>query len=272
MNIKNSLLALAMVAAVPSFAQDKINIQGPSGNIVAEIVKPEIKPGKKVPMVIVCHGFTGNKNEPLLRAISDSLKNEGIASIRFDFDGHGESGGKFEDMTVPKEVADAETVYNYVRALPYVSKIGMAGHSQGGVVTAMTAGELGHKDIKAVALLAPAAVLRDDAIRGTIMGKNYNPHDVPADGVPLWGGRRLGKDYILSAQTLPIYKIAEGYHGPALIIHGTYDTVVPYTYGERFHDIWKHSELDIIPGTDHGFSGHGAEVAGRVARFMKKHL
>ena len=204
--------------------------------------------------------------------ISDSLKGAGIASIRFDFDGHGRSGGKFEDMTVPKEISDAKTVYDYVRSLPYVSEIGMVGHSQGGVVTAMTAGELEDRDIRAIALLAPAAVLRDDALGGVIMGKTYNPHAVPDTGVPLWGGLTLGKQYIVTAQTLPIYKIAARYHGPALILHGTYDTVVPYTYGERFHDIWPESKMVLIPGVDHGFTGHDAQAAALVTDFMREHL
>lgn len=47
-----------------------------------------------------------------------------------------------------------------------------ASPSQGGVVTSMVAGELGAK--KAVAFMAPAAVLRDDAIRGNLFGFKYD--------------------------------------------------------------------------------------------------
>lgn len=272
MKLKSILLSAAFLCTIAVGAQEPVTIQGPNGKISAIVVKPEIKAEQKVPMVIICHGFTGNKNEPLLNAISDSLRNDGIASIRFDFDGHGQSDGKFEDMTVPKEIEDAKAVYDYVASLPYVSQVGIAGHSQGGVVASMTAGILTDKDIKAVALLAPAVVLRDDALRGMCMGKYYNPHDVPAEGVELWGGRVLGRDYIRSAQTLPIYATSAYYHGPALIVHGTYDVVVPYTYGERYHNMWDCSEYYPIDGADHGFSGHTAYVAGLVANFMNKEL
>ena len=260
------------MAAMTLSAQEKVDIPGPNGNLSAVIDCPQLSDGQKVPMVVVCHGFTGRKDDKFLETISDSLKAEGIASIRFDFDGHGHSGGRFEDMTVPKEIADAMTVLNYVHSLPYVSKVGMVGHSQGGVVTAMTAGTLGDQTVNAVALLAPAAVLRDDALRGTVMGRTYNPHDVPDTGIPLWGGLTLGKDYVLTAQTLPIYDTAKGYKGPAMIAHGTYDTVVPYTYGERFHELWPESELILMPEVDHGFSNHYAETAALVAKFMKEKL
>ena len=42
-------------------------------------------------------------------------------------------------MTIEKELADARTIWNYVQSLPYVSGIGLLGHSQGGVVASMTA-------------------------------------------------------------------------------------------------------------------------------------
>ena len=145
-------------------------------------------------MVIFCHGFSGTKDGPLFELVADTLQAHGIASIRFDFNGHGESEGEFKDMTVPNEIEDAKKVVEYVRDLKYVSTIAIGGHSQGGVVAAMTAGqlseELGEPAFKAVALMAPAAVLRDDAIRGNTMGKQYDPFD-PGEYVELWGGLKV---------------------------------------------------------------------------------
>lgn len=269
-------LAIAALAYAPTgaTAQDRVEIEGESGKLVALIQKPELKEGEKCPMVIMCHGFMGNKGGRLFEAIADSLQKEGIASIRFDFDGHGESDGKFVDMTVPKEINDAKCVYNYVLTLPYVNtnEIGILGHSQGGVVSAMTAGDLGAEKIKAAVLLAPAAVLREDALRGNTMGRAYNPHNVPEEGVKMFGDLVLGHDYIVTAQTLPIYETAAKYKGKGMVMHGTYDVVVPYTFGERFHYVWPGSELVLMPGVDHGFSGKETETAGMAATFFKSAL
>ena len=254
---------------------ETVFIDGHHGRLKALIQKPELQQGEKCPMVIFCHGFSGTKDGPLFELVADTLQAHGIASIRFDFNGHGESEGEFKDMTVPNEIEDAKKVVEYVRDLRYVSTIAIGGHSQGGVVAAMTAGqlseELGEPAFKAVALMAPAAVLRDDAIRGSTMGKQYDPFD-PGEYVELWGGLKLGGEYIRTSFSLPIYETAAKYQGPALIIHGNGDRVVPYTYGERFHQIWPKSELVIQEYFDHGFSQNVYRTTDIVADYLIKQL
>ena len=250
--------------------RERVTIDGDHGKLQAVIQKPDLKPGQQCPMVVFCHGFGGTKEGPLFELITDSLQKHGIASIRFDFNGHGESEGKFEDMTVPNEINDAKKVIEYVRDLRYVSKVALVGHSQGGVVASMTAGELG-SDISAVVLMAPAAVLRDDAIRGSTFGKQYNPLD-PPEYVELWGPQRLGRNYIKTAFSLPIYETAANYHGPALIIHGNGDRIVPYTYGLRFHQQWKGSEYVLQEYFDHGFSQNIYRTTDIVSDFLLRTL
>ena len=254
---------------------ETVFIDGHHGRLKALIQKPELQQGEKCPMVIFCHGFSGTKDGPLFELVADTLQAHGIASIRFDFNGHGESEGEFKDMTVPNEIEDAKKVVEYVRDLKYVSTIAIGGHSQGGVVAAMTAGqlseELGEPAFKAVALMAPAAVLRDDAIRGNTMGKQYDPFD-PGEYVELWGGLKLGGEYIRTSFSLPIYETAAKYQGPALIIHGNGDRVVPYTYGERFHQIWPKSELVIQEYFDHGFSQNVYRTTDIVSDYLIKQL
>jgi alpha/beta superfamily hydrolase/peroxiredoxin len=254
---------------------ESLFIDGDHGRLKAIIQKPNLKQGEQSPMVIFCHGFSGTKDGPMFELIADTLQAHGIASIRFDFNGHGESEGEFKDMTVPNEIEDAKKVVEFVRDLRYVSTLAIVGHSQGGVVAAMTAGqlseELGELVFKAVALMAPAAVLREDAIRGNTMGKQYDPFD-PGEYVELWGGLKLGGQYIRTAFSLPIYETAAKYQGPALIIHGNADRVVPYTYGERFHEIWPKSELVIQEYFDHGFSQNIYRTTDIVSDYLIKQL
>ena len=105
-------------------------IYGDHGRLDAVIQTPETQPGHKIPMVIICHGFTGNKDELLLRTLADSLERLGVGSIRFDFNGHGRSDGLFEQMTVPNEIVDTKHVLEYVEHLDYVNRIALAGHSE----------------------------------------------------------------------------------------------------------------------------------------------
>ena len=70
----------------------------------------------------------------------------------------------------------------------------------------------------------------------------------------LFGNQKLGREYIKTAFRLPIYETAARYKGPALVVHGTGDRVVPYTYGLRFHQQWKGSDYEELEAFDHGFS------------------
>ena len=261
-------LAVAVSLSVAAFGETiPVTIDGSAGKLSAVIQKPE---GDKLPLVMILHGFTGNKNEKLLRTLADALEAKGAASIRFDFNGHGGSEGDFINMTVLNEIEDAKQVYAYVRDLKWVDGVSIAGHSQGGVVSSMVAGELGVDDIKKVVLLAPAAVLRDDALRGDIMGFKYDAGNPPAEGVKIYGDYVLGRNYILTAQTLPIYETAAKFTGPACVIHGTGDRIVPYTYGERYNAGYKNGELHLLEGADHGFTGFEDEAAAIAVSFLTK--
>lgn len=58
----------------------------------------------KVPMVILLHGFCDDRNEInfVHNELSQRLCDAGIASVRFDMNGSGESDGRFEDMTISR--------------------------------------------------------------------------------------------------------------------------------------------------------------------------
>lgn len=117
----------------------------------------------KCPMVILMHGIFSSKNIVPIPALAKALAKEGIASICFDFGGHWKSEGKMEHMTVGKEIEDALAMWEYAKSLPYVSKIGLLGHSQGGVVASMTAGILASRGESpaALVLVAPGSVIQD---------------------------------------------------------------------------------------------------------------
>ena len=151
--------------------------------------------GEIYDMAIIFHGFTANRNTPLLKEIADELRDENIASVRFDFNGHGDSDGKFENMTVLNEIEDANAILNYVKTDPHVRNIYLVGHSQGGVVASMLAG-LYPDIIKKVVLLAPAATLKTDALNGSTQGVKYNPDHIP-DRLPFKDLTLGGFTYVL---------------------------------------------------------------------------
>ncbi|MCM1140084.1 MAG: alpha/beta fold hydrolase [Muribaculum sp.] len=268
------LSALAMITSIFVNAQQSypVDIDGSVGKLAAHVQLPGTAKDDKCHLVIVCHGFTGNMDSPLLTDLANDLVDSGIGVVRFDFNGHGKSDGKFENMTVLNEIEDLKRVIDWTRNQDFTEDISLAGHSQGGVVTSMVAGELGYSAIKSLAIMSAAAVLRDDALRGNTQGSIYDPWNVP-ELIPLHGGAlSLGRNYVLSAQTLSIYETAENYTGPVFILHGTHDTIVPYTYSERYKSVYKNAELKLMPGQDHSYTTETEEAALLVSDFLTKIL
>ncbi len=244
-----------------------VQIQGAVGNLEAELQIPALKPNEKCPLVIIMHGVFSNKEFQVLTEIADSLQSKGIASIRFDFNGHGESDGEFINMTVPSEVEDAKAVFNYCKTLDFVSDISLLGHSQGGVVTSLAAGEL--KDaVKSVVLLAPAAVMEDQVNAGMMMGITFDPENIP-EYITVYN-HKVGREYLATIKTLNIYEKASAYHGPVCIIHGKADRVVPYSYGEKYDEIYSNSTLHLMEGETHMFNKNQSQAAATAVDFLLK--
>lgn len=252
-------------------SSDTLRIDGAVGKLFTIIDHPA--GDAKVPLVIICHGFSGNCRTPFMTDLSKSIVAQGMATLRFDFNGHGRSEGEFKDMTVLNEIDDLKDVITWARKQSWVRDISLVGHSQGGVVVSMVSGELGDGIVKAEVLLAPAAVLRDDALRGNTMGAIYNPWDFKGDYIelphsPEAGALLLGKNYVETAIRLPIYETAANYGGPALIVQGTHDQIVPYTYAERYNEKIKNSELRLIPDENHVFTKTQKETSVLVADWL----
>lgn len=95
------------------------------------------------PSVILLHGFTGSRTSDhrLFPLLSRYLAARGVASLRFDFRGSGESHGDFSEMTVTREVEDTLAAFDYVRRQPGLDpqRVMLLGFSMGGLVAAQSA-------------------------------------------------------------------------------------------------------------------------------------
>ena len=193
----------------------------------------------KPPVVLLLHGFTGSRNELEIPAVKEGIfsraakawADKGVASLRIDFRGNGESEGKFQDMTMEGLIADAEAALDYLAASPEVDKDKMAivGWSMGGAVGASVAGRTEH-DLDSVALWAPgtnmgsalALLVGVDSMKAGLAAK-----DTPATLKLPWGAEvKLKAGFFESMYRIdPVAEIA-GYDGPLLVAVGSKDDVV----------------------------------------------
>ena len=256
--------------------EQKIDLAGPQGKISCTITLPQhFDPSTdSVPMVILMHGIFASKDWVPIPSFAKGLAKAGIASIRMDFNGHGKSGGRMQDMTIEKELTDARVVWDYVQTLPYVTQVGLLGHSQGGVIASMTAGRLAAEQEGSVpagiVLVAPGSVIKEACQGGKFFNARFDPQD-PPEYIRCWGIMKLGREYLLTTQQLDIFGTAAAYAGPVLLLHGDQDKIVPLWCSERYAETYgERATLRIIPGVNHTITSHRSEVVAYAVDFFRQ--
>ena len=251
----------------------KASIRGPQGEIAYKVTLPEgFDPTTdQCQMVILMHGIFSSKDFIPMPQLAKGLAKAGIASIRFDFDGHGKSDGRKQDMTIEKELADARAVWDYVQSLPYVNGVGLLGHSQGGVVASMAAGRLAAECTAplGVVLIAPGSVIKEACQGGKFFNARFDPKD-PPEYIRCWGLYKLGREYLVTTQQLDIYGTAAAYHGPVLLLHGDHDGIVPMWCSERYLEAYgSHATLKVVEGENHTITRRRKQVVGETVEFFR---
>lgn len=107
-------------------------------------------------------------------------------------------------------------------------------------------------------------------LQGNFPGAGEFDPNNPPEKLCLRNSYSLGREYIVTMQTLPIYETAAKYTGPVCIVYGTKDEGVPYSSIERYGEIYANSELHLIEGANHGYSGREDEVADIAVKFLKE--
>jgi pimeloyl-ACP methyl ester carboxylesterase len=222
-------------------------------------------------MVILMHGIFSSTDFIPMPQLAKGLAKAGIASIRFDFDGHGKSEGRKQDMTIGKELADARAVWDFVQSLSYVKGVGLLGHSQGGVVASMAAGRLASESTapSGVVLIAPGSVIKEACQGGKFFNARFDPKD-PPEYIRCWGLYKLGREYLVTTQQLDIYGTAAAYQGPVLLLHGDRDGIVPMWCSERYLEAYgPHATLKVVEGENHTITRRRKQVVAHTVEFFK---
>lgn len=231
-----------------------------------------IEDGETCPLIILMHGLMDSGEFELIRKQADSYKTVGYAVLAVDFNGHGRSDGKLIDMTVSRELHDAEAIFAYAKQLPFVSEIILIGHSQGGIIASITAARHS-EEINHLVLLAPAGALSDIMRAGSFFGQSFDPSNPPEKLMAF--DDYVGRDYIMDVLALDPYGMAEGYTGhPILLIGGSEDPLVNSEVIEEYGAIYRkpeyHNEVvyKVIDGAPHDFYGFEEQLSSMVLEFL----
>ena len=236
-------------------SEEKVSFKNKKGKKIVGILHTPKKEHihHKIPCVIICHGFTGFKEETHLVNLSKELEDYDIASLRCDFTNSGESEGSWENITITQEIEDLKSILDYVETLDYVdkNKIGVIGHSLGGLVSINIASK--DKRIKCLIGLAPAINLTSlhnlDKWKeqgylefGTFLNKH--------------GKIKINYSFIEDAEKYDSKETIKKLRIPFLILHGDKDEVIEL---KREKELYKNANepklLRIVKGANHIFKG-----------------
>lgn len=217
---------------------------------------------EKRPLIVMAHGF--NNTLEMNEAYANHLARLGFVVYRFDFYGgsrQSKSGGTdMLSMSVLTEKADLEAVVAHLSQLDFVNSqsVNLLGVSQGGVVATLYAAE--HPDsINQLILIFPAFVLFDD-VRRTYQNLGVaSPEQIPA--IITHRNARLGAIYLQDALGIDIQAEISKVTASVLIIHGTNDNVVPYSYAQDANQRFQHSQLVTIQNGQHFLNEDFNQVA-----------
>ena len=140
---------------------------------------------KKVPVVLLVTGSgQQNRDEEAMdhkpfAVLADYLAKMGIASLRYDDRGFGKSTGDLNNATSHTFMTDALAGVEYLKSTGKFSKIGIIGHSEGGLIAFMLAAA-NPEDVDFIVSLAGSSVRGDEIlIKQNEMMLSANPFTAP---------------------------------------------------------------------------------------------
>jgi len=206
------------------------------------------------PMVIWCGGLKSDMDGSKALYLAEKCKAAGQAFIRFDYFGHGISGGKFTDGTVSRWASDVCAMIDRYGTGGTV----LIGSSMGGWASLLAA--LDRPDaVKGLVLINPAPDFTekmvwagwDDHKREMLTqdGIVYEPSDYDE---PYAYSRALIED----GRARQILDSPIAFGGPVEILQGADDSVVPADYSRQIIDALTSERVGytLVKGGDHSLS------------------
>jgi len=229
------------------------------GQKIFGIVHWPLTPGPW-PAVLICHGMGGQKTGKyrIYVSLAERLVKQGIAVLRLDFRGSGDSEGSFQEMTLESEVSDALEGLKYLSQQKKIDpeRIGIFGRSLGGVVAVITARRFAK--IKSLAVWAP--LFNGDQWQenwGLVKSNNITPE--LRDVLMSINGQLAGYPFFEQLFDLKLEQEFEDlHHVPFLHMHGEKDETISLTHAEMYEKVRQRSKAKNkfirLPLSDHDFS------------------
>ncbi|MFH1977785.1 MAG: alpha/beta hydrolase [Candidatus Aenigmatarchaeota archaeon] len=210
--------------------------------------------GKKLPAVIISHGFLSYKENKLLYKIANALEDKFVV-LRFDFSGcMGGSQGTCNDMMLTHQVSDLNAAINFIEKQEFVDKrkIALVGHSLGGLTSLIVAAR--DRRVRSLITIAAPAKLEWQNMLTDELGKIWKHDRVLKFKTDKKSEVEINYDFYKDLKEYDGEEIAKNIKIPFRIIQGDQDNIVEMKNADILLKRAKGTtDLQVIKGGDHMF-------------------
>lgn len=226
---------------------------------------------KPVAYAVFAHVFTGSKSLSATRHISRALTLNGIAVLRFDFTGLGESEGDFSDTNFTSNVEDLLAACRFLRD-NYEPPSIMIGHSLGGAASVFAASKV--DSIKAVATIGTPS--EPEHVTHLLTSKIEDIEKTGMAEVNI-GGQvfTIKKHFLDDLRSKNMYTIVKNLNKAILVLHSPQDRVVEIENAAKIYHAAKHPKSFVtLNDADHMLTNKNDAfyVGNMVATWAKRYV
>ena len=237
-------------------AESKLYFKNQDGMMLCGILSKAEVPTTKC--VFLCHGLTGTgKAGEIFEELAPQLAQAGIASFRFDFRGHGESEGSYNDLTLGGEKRDIEAAFSFIKPM---------GYRNFGILAASFAAGPACLYLRENPGSAKALVFWNPILEYRWLFDSGQPWPRTNFGAEAMSKLRrlgyleigkyklkIGQGFINDMNWLRPLEYSQNFSLPTLFVHADKDQTVPYEHSVRYAKVFRLAKLETVAGGDHGF-------------------
>jgi hypothetical protein len=213
--------------------------------------------------LVLVHGGGVTRDEAgFFTRLADGVAQAGVASLRFDLRGHGESEGRQEDLTLSAILNDIGSALHHAQESLGVNKLSLLGTSFSGGIAAYFAARGPvplHRLVLGNPLLNYEKRFIDDKPYWTDGQINEEAgRELAAQGFVAHSPTfKLGRALLNEVFWLRPQTVLDEIRTPTLILHGTKDTFIPIESSRAAADqLTAPHRLVEVEGAQHGFAVH----------------
>ncbi len=246
----------------PVYTTEEVSIMNGERMVPATVVMP-VGDGP-FPAVVMNHGHGGSRQENGgFDGVAEALAIRGIATIRMDFPGCGDSTEPFTENYLSNMISDSNASLAYLLDNYPIDpqRLGIMGYSMGGRI-ALHIGSEDDQPYKAMGLLAPSADWGQEMMVSFLGGQEAfdslyaeaQSEKGYADFTTQWGQvQQLSLNWFDEMiASRPLENIAN-YDGDMLVVYGDQDDVVRAGVNQAVAEAYESAEVIVVPNANHGY-------------------